>query len=113
VVTQSGPRKRTEAALARLDASGADPGLVALCNRCLAFEPADRPASVQHKNCQEPNPAKDKQNQPEHNCHNQQSCRFGFVQHTVSKRPCFCRLLNEAETASPAEAPPFYGLVMT
>jgi hypothetical protein len=23
------------------------------------------------------------------NCHNQQSCRFGFVQHTPSKTPCF------------------------
>jgi len=32
--------------LARLDASGAEPELVALCKRCLAFEPADRPADA-------------------------------------------------------------------
>ena len=38
-------RGRTEEAFARLDASGADPGAVALCKRCLAFEPADRPAT--------------------------------------------------------------------
>ena len=30
-------------ALARLDGCGAEPGLVALCKRCLAFDPADRP----------------------------------------------------------------------
>jgi tetratricopeptide (TPR) repeat protein len=39
-------RGRTEAAFARLDACGADPGVVALCKRCLAFEPADRPGSA-------------------------------------------------------------------
>ena len=38
-------RGRTEEALARLDACGADPDVVALCKRCLAFEPADRPGS--------------------------------------------------------------------
>jgi tetratricopeptide (TPR) repeat protein len=31
------------ACLARLDSSGAEPELVALCKRCLAFAPADRP----------------------------------------------------------------------
>jgi tetratricopeptide (TPR) repeat protein/tRNA A-37 threonylcarbamoyl transferase component Bud32 len=31
---------------ARLDASGAEPELVALCKKCLAFEPADRPADA-------------------------------------------------------------------
>jgi tetratricopeptide (TPR) repeat protein/tRNA A-37 threonylcarbamoyl transferase component Bud32 len=31
---------------ARLDASGAEPELVALCKRCLAFEPAERPADA-------------------------------------------------------------------
>jgi hypothetical protein len=35
---------------------------------------------IQHKNCQEPDTANDKHNQPARNCHNQQSCRFGFVQ---------------------------------
>ena len=39
-------RGRTEAAFARLDGCGADPELVALCKRCLAFEPADRPATA-------------------------------------------------------------------
>jgi tetratricopeptide (TPR) repeat protein len=38
-------RGRTEAALARLDTCGADPGAVALCKRCLEFEPANRPAT--------------------------------------------------------------------
>ncbi len=33
-------------ALARLDASGADPGVVALCKRCLAPDPDDRPADA-------------------------------------------------------------------
>src|SRR5262249_50562033 len=32
--------------LARLDACGADPDLVALCKRCLAPRPADRPADA-------------------------------------------------------------------
>jgi serine/threonine-protein kinase len=32
--------------LARLDASGAEPGLVGLCRTCLAFTPADRPADA-------------------------------------------------------------------
>jgi tetratricopeptide (TPR) repeat protein len=36
----------TAAALARLDACGADPGLAALCKRCLAFDPLDRPADA-------------------------------------------------------------------
>jgi tetratricopeptide (TPR) repeat protein len=35
---------QTEEALARLDASGAEPGLVALAKRCLAADPAARPA---------------------------------------------------------------------
>ena len=39
-------RGKTEEAFARLDASAADPGVVALCKRCLAFEPADRPATA-------------------------------------------------------------------
>lgn len=39
-------RGKTENAFARLDASGADPDVVALCKRCLAFEPADRPATA-------------------------------------------------------------------
>jgi serine/threonine protein kinase len=39
-------RGKTEEAFARLDASGGDPGVVALCKRCLAFEPADRPGSA-------------------------------------------------------------------
>jgi tetratricopeptide (TPR) repeat protein len=39
-------RGRTEEAFARLDASGADPDVIALCKRCLAFEPADRPATA-------------------------------------------------------------------
>jgi WD40 repeat protein len=37
---------RTGEALARLDGCGADPDVVALCKRCLAFDPADRPASA-------------------------------------------------------------------
>jgi tetratricopeptide (TPR) repeat protein len=36
-------RGKTEPAFARLDACGADPDLVALCKRCLAFEPTARP----------------------------------------------------------------------
>jgi tetratricopeptide (TPR) repeat protein len=39
-------RGRTQNAFARLDASGADPDVIALCKRCLAFEPADRPADA-------------------------------------------------------------------
>ncbi len=38
-------RGNTEEAFSRLDSSGADPGVVALCKNCLAFEPANRPAS--------------------------------------------------------------------
>jgi tetratricopeptide (TPR) repeat protein len=37
-------RGRTDEALARLEGSGAEPGVVALCRRCLSFEPSDRPA---------------------------------------------------------------------
>jgi tetratricopeptide (TPR) repeat protein len=37
-------RGRTEEAFARLDGCGANPEVIALCKRCLAFEPADRPA---------------------------------------------------------------------
>lgn len=40
-------RGKTEGAFARLDASGADPDVVALCKRCLALEPADRPADAE------------------------------------------------------------------
>ena len=39
-------RGKTEEAFARLDASGADPDVIALAKRCLAFEPADRPATA-------------------------------------------------------------------
>jgi hypothetical protein len=39
-------RGRLEDCFARLDASGAEPELVALCKRCLAFEPGDRPADA-------------------------------------------------------------------
>jgi tetratricopeptide (TPR) repeat protein len=39
-------RGKTEGAFARLDAGGADPDVIALCKRCLAFEPADRPADA-------------------------------------------------------------------
>jgi tRNA A-37 threonylcarbamoyl transferase component Bud32/tetratricopeptide (TPR) repeat protein len=38
-------RGKTEAALARLEACQADPEVVALCKRCLLFEPAERPAT--------------------------------------------------------------------
>ena len=44
-VRRNAVRGNMEAAFARLDASGADPEVVALCKRCLAAEPADRPAS--------------------------------------------------------------------
>jgi serine/threonine protein kinase len=37
-------RGKLEDCFARLDTSGAEPELVALCKHCLAFEPADRPA---------------------------------------------------------------------
>ena len=37
-------RGKLDDCFARLDASGAEPELVALCKQCLAFEPADRPA---------------------------------------------------------------------
>ena len=39
-------RGKTEDAFARLDGCGADPDVVALCKRCLAFEPDDRPATA-------------------------------------------------------------------
>jgi tetratricopeptide (TPR) repeat protein len=39
-------RGKLEDCFARLDASGAEPELVALCKRCLAFEPVDRPANA-------------------------------------------------------------------
>ncbi len=39
-------RGNTADAFARLDGCGADPGLTALCKRCLAFDPADRPADA-------------------------------------------------------------------
>jgi tetratricopeptide (TPR) repeat protein len=39
-------RGKLEHCFTRLDASGAEPELVALCKRCLAFEPADRPANA-------------------------------------------------------------------
>jgi WD40 repeat protein len=45
-VRLSAVRGKTEPALARLDGCGADPDVVALCRRCLAFEPGDRPATA-------------------------------------------------------------------
>jgi tetratricopeptide (TPR) repeat protein len=39
-------RGKLEDCFARLDASGAEPEWVGLCKRCLAFEPADRPADA-------------------------------------------------------------------
>src|SRR6516162_2256244 len=39
-------RGELEDCFARLDACGGEPELVALCKRCLAFEPADRPADA-------------------------------------------------------------------
>ena len=39
-------RGKLEDCFARLDACGAEPELVALCKKCLAFEPADRPADA-------------------------------------------------------------------
>jgi tetratricopeptide (TPR) repeat protein len=46
-IRSSAVRGRTERAFARLDASGADADVIALCKRCLAFEPADRLADAQ------------------------------------------------------------------
>jgi tetratricopeptide (TPR) repeat protein len=40
-------RGKTEGAFARLDASGADRDVITLCKRCLAFEPAERPADAE------------------------------------------------------------------
>jgi tetratricopeptide (TPR) repeat protein len=45
-VRQSAARGSLGDAFARLDACGADPGLVELCKRCLAPEKADRPADA-------------------------------------------------------------------
>src|SRR5262245_26344735 len=39
-------RGKLEDCFARLDGSGAEPELVALCKQCLAFEPAERPADA-------------------------------------------------------------------
>jgi hypothetical protein len=39
-------RGKLEDSFVRLDACGAEPELVALCKKCLAFEPADRPADA-------------------------------------------------------------------
>jgi len=39
-------RGQLEDCFARLDASGAEPELVALCKKCVGFEPADRPADA-------------------------------------------------------------------
>ncbi len=39
-------RGKREDCFARLDGGGAEPELVALCKKCLAFEPADRPADA-------------------------------------------------------------------
>src|SRR6185437_1564225 len=39
-------RGKLDDCFTRLDACGAEPGLVALCKKCLAFEPADRPADA-------------------------------------------------------------------
>jgi eukaryotic-like serine/threonine-protein kinase len=39
-------RGKLEDCFARLDGSGAEPELVALCKQCLAFEPGDRPADA-------------------------------------------------------------------
>jgi hypothetical protein len=43
---QLAARAKLDNAFARLDACGAEPGLVALCKRCLAAEKADRPADA-------------------------------------------------------------------
>jgi tetratricopeptide (TPR) repeat protein len=39
-------RGKTQEAFTRLDACGAEQDVIALCKRCLAFEPADRPATA-------------------------------------------------------------------
>jgi serine/threonine protein kinase len=39
-------RGKLDDCFTRLDASGSEPDLVALCKRCLAFEPADRPPNA-------------------------------------------------------------------
>ncbi len=39
-------RGKLEDCFARLDACGGEPELIALCKKCLAFEPADRPADA-------------------------------------------------------------------
>ena len=39
-------RGKLDDCFARLDASGSEPELVALCKRCLAFEPAERPPNA-------------------------------------------------------------------
>jgi tetratricopeptide (TPR) repeat protein len=39
-------RGKLEDCFARLEASGAEPELLALCKKCLAFEPSDRPADA-------------------------------------------------------------------
>jgi tetratricopeptide (TPR) repeat protein len=39
-------RGKLDGCFSRLDASGAEPELVALCKQCLAFEPADRPVDA-------------------------------------------------------------------
>jgi tetratricopeptide (TPR) repeat protein len=45
-VRRNALRGKTDEALARLAGSGADPEAVALCKRCLAVEPQDRPADA-------------------------------------------------------------------
>src|SRR5581483_2145964 len=45
-VRQQAAVAKLDGAFARLDACGAEPGLVALCKRCLAAEPGDRPADA-------------------------------------------------------------------
>jgi tetratricopeptide (TPR) repeat protein/tRNA A-37 threonylcarbamoyl transferase component Bud32 len=45
-IRQQAARARLEEARARLDTCGAEPGLVALCQRCLSPEKADRPAEA-------------------------------------------------------------------
>ena len=45
-VWQNAARGATGEAFARLDALAADPGVIALCKRCLAFAPDDRPATA-------------------------------------------------------------------
>ena len=45
-VRRNALRGATDEAFARLGACAADPAVVALCKRCLAFDPADRPATA-------------------------------------------------------------------